>query len=433
MLRPTTRREFLRYSGVASSALAFSPYFLERLTAWAQTAPALTTVYKVMNGADCFQNIAKLWQLLGGPARYIGGTDIVIIKGNAQWPNQGYTHTGCIKAVIDQILAIPGFAGEIIICDNTTTGGSAGAWGFDATVGNRVHNWPDHNWNSLAAAYKASGKPVATKKLTQGTWRAITFPGMSEWNPANGEGWTRSFFSHNGRNTYFSYPIFQSPLTPGRMIDMKNGVWEGGSYTGRKVKAIYMPTLNNHGWGGEDYAGVTSAIKSFFGATEIHSGDDATWNGYYHIHSSSYTQSSALTAGELVGRYLNTMYAPALYITPAIWSGHESRTGAATETNTVLACENPVTLDYVACRDVIAPYAAWLNPTLNNNTRKQILGCASQGIGTIAPDLFEVVTFDFDNPTTTRLDIDRKVRDFKAGTATEREVKDVIGQYMEGH
>jgi hypothetical protein len=27
------------------------------------------------------------------------------------------------------------------------------------------------------------------------------------------------------------------------MIDMKNGVWENGSYTGRKVKAIFMPTL----------------------------------------------------------------------------------------------------------------------------------------------------------------------------------------------
>ncbi len=49
------------------------------------------------------------------------------------------------------------------------------------------------------------------------------------------------------------------------MIDMKYGVWEGGStgnYTDRKLKTIVMPTLNNHGTGGaEDYAGVTSAIR----------------------------------------------------------------------------------------------------------------------------------------------------------------------------
>ena len=69
MVKPVTRRNFLRYSGIASSALTFSPFFLERLTAMAAAAPALTRVYKVMNGADCFQNIAKLWQLLGGPAQ----------------------------------------------------------------------------------------------------------------------------------------------------------------------------------------------------------------------------------------------------------------------------------------------------------------------------------------------------------------------------
>jgi hypothetical protein len=430
--RAVSRRSFLRSSGIASSALTLSPFFLERMTAVSEATGGPTQVFKVMNGTDCFQNIAKLWELLCGPAAYISPTDVVVIKGNAQWPNQGYTHTGCIKAVIDAILAIPGFAGEIIICDNTTTGGSAGAWGFDATVGNRVHNWSNHNWNSLAAEYQANGKPVAVKKLTQGIWRAITFPGFSEWNPANGEGWTRSFFTHNSRNTYFSYPIFQSPLTPGRMIDMKNGVWENGSYTGRKVKAIFMPTLNNHGYGSEDYAGVTSAIKSFFGATEIHSGDNAIWNGYYHIHSSSYTQSSAQTAGELVGRFINTMYAPVLYVTAAMWSGWDSRTGGAAETKTVLACENPVTLDYVACRDVISPYAAWLNPDQNNNTRKQLVGCNSQGIGTIDPSMFEVITYDFNHPATTRLDINQKVRDFKAGTATQQDVKDVVNQYMQG-
>ena len=51
-----------------------------------------------------------------------------------------------------------------------------------------------------------------------------------------------------------------------------------------------------------------------------------------------------------------------------------------------------MTLDYVACRDVISPYAAWLNPDLNNNTRKQIVGCNSQGIGTIDPSMFQIVT-----------------------------------------
>jgi hypothetical protein len=429
--RGLSRREFLRRYGIASSALTISPFFLSRLETVCRAAAGLTRVYVVRNGTYD-QNIVKLWEMLDGPARYFSPDDVIVIKGNAQWPNQGYTHTGCIKAVIDQLLALPGFSGEIIICDNTTNNGEPGATGFDATPGNRTHNWPDHNWNSLAAEYRAQGKPVATKRLVQGPWRSVTFPGCSVWNPAEGEGWTRCFFSHNGLNTYFSHPVFESPLTPGRMIDMKNGVWESGRYTGRRVRALFMPTLNNHGWGGEDYAGVTSAIKSFFGATEIHIGDDATWNGFYHLHSASFTQGSAQTAGELVGRYIQTMYAPVLYITCAIWAGWHSRTGDAVETKTVLACENPVTLDYIACRDVISPYASWLNPDDNNNTRKQILGCLSRGIGTIDPQQIEVITFDFNRPTATRLDVERKFRDFKAGRATEQDVKDTIKLYMEG-
>jgi hypothetical protein len=426
-----SRREFLRRYGVATGALTLSPFFLERLTtAFAATA-GFTRVYKVKNG-DCFQNTAKLWELLGGPAKYIGATDVVVIKGNAQWPYQGYTHTGCIKGVIDQILALPGFAGEVLICDNVQENDVPGALGFDATVSNRWHNWPDHNWDSLAAAYRAAGKPVGTKKWKCGPWRDITFPSFSNWDPAAGAGWGRSFFLQNGRPTFLSYPVFESPLTPGRMIDMRNGVWEHGGYTGRKVTAIVMPTLNNHGNGDEDYAGVTSAIKSFFGATEIPATENQTWNGYYHIHSCSYTQGSALTAGELVGRFIKTLYAPRLYITAAMWAGHHSRSQAATETKTVLACDDPVTLDYVSCRDVISPYAPWLNPALDNNTRKQILGCHSQGIGTIDPQKIEVLEYDFNRPTASRLDVERKLREFQAGQATEQEVKAVLRLYMEG-
>jgi hypothetical protein len=424
-----SRRQFLRRFGIASGALTFSPFFIDRFESVCAAASRLTRVYKVKNGT-ALQNTAKVLELMGGIARYISPTDVVVIKGNAQWINQGYTHTECIKGIVEKILEIPGFSGEIIICDNTQNVSTPGATGFDALPANRSHNWTTHNWNSLAAEYQSNAKPVASKKWINGPWRTIS-SGISEWNPADGEGWTRRLFDYNGRSTYLSSPVFQSPLTPGRMIDMRKGVWESGSYTGRRVTSIFMPTLNNHGDQSEDVCGVTSAIKSFFGATEIHNGANSTISGNYHIHSSSYTQSDAQSAGDLVGRYLNTMYAPSLFVTSAMWSGNQSRTGGATETKTVLACENPVTLDYVSCKDVISPFASWLNPDLNNNTRKQILGCLGQGIGTIAPEDFEVISFDFNHPTATRLDVERKIRDLKAGTATEQDVKDAIRIYME--
>jgi len=116
-----------------------------------------------------------------------------------------------------------------------------------------------------------------------------------------------------------------------------------------------------------------------------------------------------------------------------MWSGWYSRTSTtgAAATNTVLACENPVSLDFISCRDVISPYASWLNPTLSNNSRLQMLGCNSQGIGTLDPLSIEVISYDFNHPTATRLDVERKIRDFKAGNATQQEVKDVINLYME--
>lgn len=446
-----TRRDFLRRYGIASSALTLSPFFLERMAAVCQAATNRTRVYLVKDkNGDFTGNINKLWDLADIANRYINPTDVVVIKANGQWQNQGYTHTGCIKALIDKILQIPGYSGEILICDNTTNRVAPGQLGFDATLAptnNRANNWSAMNWNELAASYRPA-KPVATVQWTNDyRWRSVSsVPSFSAWDPAQGTGWSRSFFSYNGNNMYLSYPVFQSPLTPGRMIDMKNGVWENGAYTGRKVKAIFMPTLNNHGNAAEDYAGVTSAVKSFFGATEIHTDDCVTWNSFYHIHSNSFRfndpycgvktggdTNAARYAGELVGRYINTMYAPVLYITAAMFSGWESRIGKAAPTNTVLACENPVSLDYISCRDVISPHAAWLNPDLDNNTRKQLLGCSSQGIGTLDPALIDVVSYDFSHPTTSRLDIERKIRDFKAGTATEQQVKDVIKQYMSGN
>jgi hypothetical protein len=461
-----TRRQFLRHYGIASSAITLSPFFIERFAAVCQAASSLTRVYKVMNAPDslttCSQNITQLWQMLGGVANFISPTDVVVIKGNAQWPNQGYTHTGCIKAVVDSILAIPGFSGEILICDNIQGGGwGSGNYGFDATTANRTNNWPTYNWNQLAASYPSSAKVATVQWQTDTTWRTppTSLPGWSTWNlangvPSSGTAWSRYFLNYSGRNTYLSYPIFQSPVTSGRIIDLKNGVWENGGYTGRKVKVISMPTLNNHCYtpgGAQDYAGVTSAVKSFYGATEIFHGsptyisDDYVWNGWYSIHSSSFSQATlnndpqaAYYAGQLVGTVINNLFSPVLYITSAIYSGWKDRTdtNGAAYTNTVLACTNPVTLDYISGRDVISkvgsPPPTWLDPsTQNNNTWLQLSGCNSQGIGTVNPTQMEVITYDFNHPTASRLDVDRKIRDYKAGNASEQDVKSIINLYME--
>lgn len=61
----------------------------------------------------------------------------------------------------------------------------------------------------------------------------------------------------------------------------------------------------------------------------------------------------------------------------------------------VLACTNPATLDFVAGRDVMGPHNSRLNPIYNNNTRRQIVGCMGEGIGTIIEGKYTVESYDF--------------------------------------
>lgn len=392
--REITRREMLKKMALATGSVALisgcsSDSELSGNTGTKAQQIGDNDVFWVKNGT-VKQNIEKLLEMIGGISAYVESTDVIVLKCNAQWQNQGYTNTECIKYIIDAILAIPDFTGEILICDNIQWASNDNMRGFLSSVQYRNHNWADHNWSTLAAGYRDSGKPVAICP-----WSCDS--GSRIYSPADGTGWVRDYFEFHGNLTYLSYPIFESPLTSGRLIDMKNGIWENDNYTGRKVKTIFMPTLNNHGDGSEDYAGITSAIKCFFGATEIQ-GSPLDGNDNCHdIHTATYSQNNAFFAGELAARYINKMYAPVLYLTCAIWSGHQSRWGEAIETKTVLACKNPATLDYISCRDIISPYASWLNPDNDNNTRLQILGCISGGIGTIDSNKFSIKSYDFNN------------------------------------
>lgn len=386
------------------------------------TSESRNDVFLSRNGT-VEQNISKAIELAGGISAYIDPTDVVVIKGNAQWPNQGYTHTLGIKAVIDLILAIPGFSGEIILCDNIQGKSLDGDTGFDATAGNRTHNWADENWTGMIQDYRDLSLPVSIFRWTRDSISdggAITagLSGPADWT--SGTGWVRSFIPNlvndgNTINVYLSYPIFESPINSGRLIDMKNGVWESGTYTGRKVKTIQMPTLNNHGTSSnQDYAGITSAIKSFFGNTEINSENGTvTYSGqvYRAIHNATYTVSpnkGAYFAGQLAAYYIRNLYSPVLYVTCAEYSGYESRTGNAANTKTVLVSTSPSTLDYVACRDVIAPY----NPIFDvddefipggdiNRSRLQIQGCIAgivgqaAGIGSIEVGEYSITSFDY--------------------------------------
>jgi hypothetical protein len=186
----------------------------------------------------------------------------------------------------------------------------------------------------------------------------------------------------NGRTIELSYPILRSSFSD-KLIDLKNGVWQGGAYTGQKVKLIFLPNLNNHGsFNSEDYAGPTSALKTHIGIVDF--GNLTSYN----LHGVGYNSPiSPQAMGESVGYLITQLLTPAFYMTCAEFTGHRSRTDPnAVHTKTVGLCTDPVTLDYWMCKNVMYPCAtsqAFMNPDNDNNLRKALVGCHSKGVGTI--------------------------------------------------
>ena len=382
-----TRRQFIARLSTLTAASLISP----RLLRWATRlshAPALPAhVYMARNGTPV-TNVQRVIALAGGIQNFIGYDDAVVLKPNGQWPNQGYTHTLCMKALIDVILNRPGgFGGEIIIAehvhrDPTTALNVNYCWNMSAA--NRQRNWPDMSYLELVNDYHTRGFPNVTAiplyDSGQGGFVAVTGPGGLS---AGQHGWVRTTYTTaaNGHTVRLSSAILRSSYS-GKLIDVKNGVWQNDAYNGQKVKLIFLPTLNNHNnLDSEDYAGPTSAIKCHLGIVEF------TGSAGYSLHGIGFDTNEANAVGESVGHLITQVISPTFYLTCAEYTGYGGRTNSyATNTKTVGLCADPVTLDYWMCKYVMLPCRlsqTFMDPDNANNLRKALVGCNSKGVGTI--------------------------------------------------
>jgi hypothetical protein len=378
-----TRRQFIAGAG-ATVAASLAPVH-------ARTAQS-HHVYVAYNGTPV-ANVRRVITLAGGIQNYVGYDDVVVLKPNGQWPLQGYTHTECMKALIDVILDRPGgFGGEIIIAehvhrDPTTAMNGSYCWNI-STGYNRTNNWPDMSYLELIADYHTRGIPNVTANPLYdsgvGDFVTVTDPGDLS---AGQQGWVRTSYTTvaNGRTCRLSHPVLRSGYS-GKLIDLKNGVWESGGYNGQQVKLIFLPTLNNHGnYNGEDYAGPTSAVKCHLGIVEF------AGSGGYSLHSVGYSSTPSNNypdaVGESIGHLITEIISPIFYLTCAEYTGYRSRTSStAAHTKTVGLCADPVTLDYWMCKYVMYPCATsqtFMHPDNDNNLRKTLLGCHSKGVGTL--------------------------------------------------
>jgi uncharacterized protein (DUF362 family) len=266
---------------------------------------------------------------LAGSQGIIAPDDVVLIKVNAQWKYRGCTNSDVIRGLIQRILDHPdGFSGEVVIFENGQGRGSlacdtSSSYGGDTSV---HANANDENQSfEYLAGVTFAGDPVSTRLMDpiRGTFLAA------------GDH-TREGFRHYQN---VSYPCFNT--AGGRRVELKQGIWTGGSYS-QKLKLINVPVLKHHDTGGSE---ITASLKHFYGVVSMSDG----YSGIRHYGK----------LGKTCGKMVVSVRTPVLNIIDAIWTSYASITGTPApttfRTNTLAASQDPVALDTWAAKNILYP------------------------------------------------------------------------------
>lgn len=326
------------------------------------------TLYRAINGTPS-ENMIQLILLMGGIESMVGTDDIVLIKPNAQWWNQGAPNLCALNTFIDLIMNRPGgFRGEVIIGENCHRGSQP--WktaGWSHVFERNADVDAAHNLNDLTGdlkkRYSDRFSTVHFVDVQAGARRVFGPSEGAGYVYCDGTGGVPLLKYDNGavggafREVIMTYPIFVTDR--GTTVDFKHGVWEKGAYTNQPFKFINFAAINHH----STYCGATSAIKNYLGITDLSGGPDPSNGGklenrYFNFHSFPLDKwSSGPVPGMLGGEiatFLNTVRKADMNITTAQWTGISSRTELpAAHTKAVIACSDPVALDYHASKYIL--------------------------------------------------------------------------------
>lgn len=341
----------------------------------------------VAKGGMPDENMTRLLAAMGGIESLIGKYDIVVLKPNAQWWNQGMTNTDSMKSFIDQVLSIEGFEGEVIIAENQHYKPlESRGWITD----HRNGRW---NLSELVNFFNDAGYPNVTKYFWQD---GGPNPNPLEGNdgdgtivngPEDGDGYVWCddivYTSPEGRKCMMTYPIFTSEYS-GITVDLKNGAWRNGKYIKTPVNFVNFSALNHHG----SYAGATASVKNLMGVVDMTCGFQGVIpQNYYNTHfigSDSFVREQQKNVrkvlqkigisnkslhwrlsqlgkfnfqytGGCLGYWMRHIRKPDLNIIAAHWVGWGSRTdkNKSSYPKCLIASQNPVALDYYSIKEVL--------------------------------------------------------------------------------
>ena len=388
------------------------------------TIEQVSHIYISRNGTPQ-QNVAKVIEMMGGIRRIIGVNDIVILKPNIQWWNQGRTNLAAIKGFIDLVLDIPKFEGEIIIAENhhfideslpENKKDNIRGWTHLSEINGDIDG-VNHNIDTLIESYHNMGY----KNITKYHWRDGGQKPNGIWGnagggkivegPEDGDGYVWSdldyeysaWFGLKKWKVKMTYPIFTSSYS-GITIDFKNGAYlrdgkKGGSYLSNKpIKFINFAALNTHG----SDTGITSSLKNYMGIMDLTCGaPGVTPQGYYNVHHCGGRFFGFAKAGP-IGYFIKTIRKADLNIVTAEWVGWGDRTNVkkAKRLRTILASTDPIALDYYSAKHLIYPLsgkAEYHDPDKPDSSIHRFLKLALEVIneGTIDESRIRIHRHDF--------------------------------------
>lgn len=378
-----------------------------------RTQEAHCTVYRSVNGSP-EKNLMKVIELIGGIEKIVGTDDIVVVKPNVQWWNQGVPNLSALKALVDLIMnRSGGFNGEVVIAENCHRGSrpwNSAGWSHRFERNSDLENI--FNMNDLCTRLKGRyGSRFSTCH-----WVDVDKGNRRVFGPEEGPGYVYcdgsggvpliSFKNGAGGNDHRSvimtYPVFRTEK--GTIIDFKNGVWEKGAYTEQPLRFINFAALNHH----STYCGATSAVKNYLGVSDLSGGPDPRNGGqltrdYYNFHSFPFNKWSPGPEpgmlGSEIGVFMDKVRKADLNITTAEWVGLASRLDPpVTHTRAVLACTDPVALDYHATKYLLYPNSRIPihNPDDKESPLRQyLLKCAEEVGGIFDEEYVDVKSYDF--------------------------------------
>lgn len=407
-----SRRKFLKGIVIGGAVIARLDNSIAESFAGNPISSKNAILYRSVNGTPK-DNIIKVIELIGGIGKIVGQDDVVIIKPNAQWWNQGAPNLLALNTLINLIMNRPGFSGEVIIAENCHRGSSP--W---RTAGWETHFMRNSDLNGISTLNQLcqhiSG--IYGDRFSVCHWIDVSAGNKRVFSPKDGNGYVycdgtggvpliscdNGLEGKDRRATIMSYPIFKSDK--GTIIDFKNGVWEKGSYTNQPVYLINLAAMNHH----STYCGMTSAIKNYLGVTDLSGGPDPNNGGrlakdYYNFHSFPFNKWSPGPEPGMLGAeiamFMKTIRKADLNITTAEWIGLSSRIEAPiVQTRAVLASTDPVALDYHGAKYMLYP-----NSRLSihypdgekSPVRQYLMKCADSGGGVLDERYVKVISYNF--------------------------------------